>query len=169
MGVRLADRPGDVGEVVALHGRVYASEYGLDVAMEALVARGLAAWLGGPPDPPGRLWVADGEGRIAGSIGVTGLSPDTARLRWFVVDPASRGRGLGRALLREALAFASASGYRRVELETYSELTAAARLYRDAGFVRTWVRRRVFCGREVDLEGYALELRATTRRANAQT
>ena len=29
--VRLADRPGDVGEVVALHGRVYANEYGLDV------------------------------------------------------------------------------------------------------------------------------------------
>ena len=26
--VRLADRPGDVGEVVALHGRLYASDTG---------------------------------------------------------------------------------------------------------------------------------------------
>jgi len=156
--VRLADRPGDVGEVVALHGRLYASEYGLDVTMEAHVASGLAAWLDGPPAPPGRLWVADGDERIAGCIGVTGLSPERARLRWFAVDPAARGRGLGRALLSEALAFARASGYAAIELETFSELTAAARLYREAGFERVRAERRRFCGREVQMEWYAMQL-----------
>jgi GNAT superfamily N-acetyltransferase len=156
--VRLADRPGDVGEVVALHGRVYGTEYGLDVTMETHVASGLASWLDGPHDLPGRLWVGDGEHRIAGCIGATGLSPEVARLRWFVVDPAHRGRGLGRALLREVLGFVHASCYRRVELETFSELTGAARLYRGAGFQRTGVERRPFCGREVEMEWYALDL-----------
>jgi ribosomal protein S18 acetylase RimI-like enzyme len=157
-GVRLADRPGDVGEVVALHGRVYAAEYGLDVTMETHVASGLASWLQGPPEPPGRLWVGEGDPRIAGCIGVTGRSREVAHLRWFVVDPGHRGRGLGSALLAEALAFARASGYRRVELETFSELTGAARLYRAAGFERVRAQRRPFCGREVEMEWYALEL-----------
>jgi ribosomal protein S18 acetylase RimI-like enzyme len=156
--VRLADRPGDVGEVVALHGRIYAREYGLDVTMEAIVASGLAAWLAEPAALPGRLWIADGEPRIAGAIGVTGLWHDTARLRWFVVDPEQRGRGLGGALLGAALGFAREAGYRRVVLETFSELTGAARLYRGAGFERTQARRGMFCGREVELEWYALEL-----------
>jgi ribosomal protein S18 acetylase RimI-like enzyme len=156
--VRLADRPGDVGEVIALHGRVYAQEYGLDVTMETHVASGLAEWLRGSRDLPGRLWVADGDVRIAGCIGVTGLSSETARLRWFVVDPAHRGQGLGSALLAELMGFVRASGYRRVELETFSELTGAARLYQAAGFERTGAERREFCGREVDIEWYALEL-----------
>jgi GNAT superfamily N-acetyltransferase len=156
--VRLADRPGDVGEVVALHGRVYAAEYGLDVTMETHVASGLTAWMSGARDLPGRLWVGDGEHRIAGCIGVTGLSPQVAKLRWFVVDPAHRGRGLGRALLHEAVAFARSAGYRRVELETFSELTGAARLYRAVGFARRRAERRPFCGREVEMEWYAVEL-----------
>jgi GNAT superfamily N-acetyltransferase len=156
--VRLADRPGDVGEVVALHGRVYAQEYGLDVGMEALVAGGLSAWLDGDRSLPGALWVADGDVRIAGCIGMTGLSPDAARLRWFVVDPAARGQGVGRALLGQALAFARDEGYRRVELETFSELTGAAALYVAAGFRVTGAERREFCGREVDMQWYALEL-----------
>jgi len=157
-GVRLADRPGDVGEVVALHGRVYGSEYGLDVTMETHVASGLVEWLHEGQRLPGRLWVGDGDARIAGCIGVTGRSPEVARLRWFVVDPAYRGRGLGRALLDEVMAFVRSSGYRRVELETFSELTGAARLYRGAGFARTGTERRRFCGRDVDMEWYALDL-----------
>jgi ribosomal protein S18 acetylase RimI-like enzyme len=144
--------------VVALHGRVYAQEYGLDVTMEAHVASGLGEWLRHPAEVPGALWVADGDGRIAGCIGVTGLSAQAARLRWFAVDPAHRGRRLGGALLAEALAFARAAGYRRIELETFSELTGAARLYRAAGFERTGFERRAFCGRELQLEWYALEL-----------
>jgi GNAT superfamily N-acetyltransferase len=156
--VRLAERPGDIGEVVALHGRVYAAEYGLDVGMEALVAGGLSAWLDGDRSLPGALWVADGDVRIAGCIGVTGLSPEAARLRWFVVDSVTRGQGVGRALLGEALAFARDAGYPRMELETFSELTGAARLYRGAGFERTGNERRPFCGREVEMEWYALEL-----------
>jgi ribosomal protein S18 acetylase RimI-like enzyme len=149
--------------VVALHGRLYAAEYGLDVGMEAVVAGGLAEWLRSDGELPGALWVADaagdaGPGRIAGSIGVTGLTREEARLRWFCVDPASRGRGLGGALLDGALRFAREAGYGRIALETFAELTGAARLYRSAGFRVVSEERGLFCGREVDMQWYALEL-----------
>jgi GNAT superfamily N-acetyltransferase len=78
--------------------------------------------------------VAERDERIVGCIGLTGDSPAVARLRWFLVDPAARGSGLGRALLDTALRFARESGYGSVELETFSALTGAARMYRAAGF-----------------------------------
>ena len=83
---------------------------------------------------------------------------EEARLRWFCVDSAHRGHGLGGALLASALEFARGAGYRRIVLETFAELTGAARLYRTAGFEVTGTERRVFCGREVDVQWHALEL-----------
>ena len=134
MDVRLADRPGDVGEVVALHGRLYADEHGLDASFEGYVALGLGEWRTAPPAGPGRLWVADADGRVTGCIGLTGDSPEVGRLRWFLVDASARGSGLGRALFDVALGFAREAGYARIVLETFSELAGAAHLYRAAGF-----------------------------------
>ena len=57
-----------------------------------------------------------------------------ACVRFFVLDPDLRGRGLGRHLLEELLERARASGFERAVLETFSDLTAAAHLYREYGF-----------------------------------
>jgi ribosomal protein S18 acetylase RimI-like enzyme len=91
-------------------------------------------------------------------VGLTGVSPQIGQLRWFLVDAAARGRGLGRELLDRALAFARASGYERLVLETFSELEGAARLYRSVGFVlvETWV--TTLWGRELARERYELAL-----------
>ena len=72
---------------------------------------------------PGLLWV--------GAVGVVVLIA-----RWFLVAPSARGSGLGRRLLREAIAFAASSGYAAMILWTVSALTAAAHLYRAEGFER---------------------------------
>jgi ribosomal protein S18 acetylase RimI-like enzyme len=156
--VRVGDRPGDVGEVIALHARLYAGEYGLDATFEGYVASGLGEWLTGPRTAPGRLWVAEDDGRVVGAVGLTGISPQLGQLRWFLVDAAARGRGVGRELLDGALAFARSSGYERVMLETFSELEGAAHLYRAAGFERTetWV--TPMWGRELARERYELAL-----------
>ena len=156
--VRIGDRPGDAGGVVALHGRVYAAEYGLDVRMEGYVATGLGEWLVEEPKGPGRLWVVDGAGLVVASVGLTARSADVGRLRWFVVDPAWRGNRLGRRLLECALAFAREAGYRRVVLDTFSELRSAARMYRAAGFERTGSWTENLWGRELEREGYELGL-----------
>ncbi len=126
-------RPGDIGRIVLLHGSIYAREQGWDETFEAYVAGPLAdfALRRGERD---RIWIAEGDGRIVGCIAIVEATPERAQLRWFLVDPAARGQGLGRRLLDEAVAFCGQSGYRSVFLWTVRALAAAARLYRAAGF-----------------------------------
>lgn len=145
--VRHALRPGDFGRVVEQHGALYAAEYGFDLTFEAYVAESLAE-LGTAPASSGRLWLAELDGRLAGSIGIVERLSDrrlsnevsserAAQLRWFLVAPEARGQGLGQRLLNEALAFCRERAYARVYLWTVSLLTAAARRYRAAGFTKT--------------------------------
>ncbi len=57
-----------------------------------------------------------------------------AHLDELYVAPASRGRGLGRALLEAALATARRAGASRIDLGTSTDDTAALSLYESAGF-----------------------------------
>jgi hypothetical protein len=57
-----------------------------------------------------------------------------------------------------ALTRARESRYERIELTTFSELTAAARIYRGAGFVRVSSGERSPWGRSIQMERYVLEL-----------
>ena len=50
------------------------------------------------------------------------------------VAPASRGSGAGRAVLKEALAWARGTGARRVRLDVAASNSPAMRLYRSCGF-----------------------------------
>ncbi|MGD9529501.1 N-acetyltransferase family protein [Pseudonocardia sp.] len=52
----------------------------------------------------------------------------------FMVDPAQRGRGVGRALGKWALAWAREQGYRGVQFNAVVETNPAVRLWRSLGF-----------------------------------
>lgn len=152
-------RPGDLGRVVALHGVLYAREFGFDHGFEAYVAETVAEL--GRLARPGldRLWVAERDGRQVGSIAIIGREGGAAQLRWFLVDPEVRGAGLGRRLIDEALAFCRTAGYRSVYLWTVSGLDAAARLYVAAGFRKTEVKpAALLWGVELAEERYDLSL-----------
>jgi ribosomal protein S18 acetylase RimI-like enzyme len=125
--------PGDIGALVQLHGMLYAREYGFDSTFEAYVAGPLAQCVLAA-SPRDRIWIAERGEQIVGCVAVVGASEIEAQLRWFLVVPSMRGVGLGRHLLREALAFAESRRYESVFLWTVSALTAAARLYQAAGF-----------------------------------
>ncbi len=134
--VRTRLAPGDVGAVVRMHGVLYAREYGFDPTFEAYVAEPLAKFvLDGSPRE--RIWLAERDGELAGSIAIVAESPDAAQVRWFLVAPDARGGGLGQRLLESAIAFAREAGYRRIVLWTVGALEAAARRYAAAGFIRT--------------------------------
>ena len=150
-------RPGDLGAIVQLHGTVYAREYGFDPTFEAYVAGPLADFVlrRGERD---RLWIAEKDSRLAGCIAIVAASPGEAQLRWFLVDPTARGTGLGKQLLGEAVAFSREAGFASVFLWTVSALTAAARLYRSAGFVKVEEQAGVRWGIEVVEEKYVLPL-----------
>jgi ribosomal protein S18 acetylase RimI-like enzyme len=64
-------------------------------------------------------------------------SPQEASFRMLVVDPEARGQGVGEALVGWCVERGRSSGVRRLGLSTQSAMTAAARLYRRLGFVRT--------------------------------
>ncbi|UVO27372.1 helix-turn-helix domain-containing GNAT family N-acetyltransferase [Bradyrhizobium arachidis] len=127
-------RPGDMGWVVQSHGAFYASEYGFDAGFEALVAEIVAKYMTSYDASRERCWIADIEGRPVGSVFLVKASDDVAKLRLLLLDPAARGQGLGQRLVAECVAFARACGYRRMTLWTQSILTAARKIYEDAGF-----------------------------------
>ncbi|MBR7837736.1 GNAT family N-acetyltransferase [Actinospica durhamensis] len=137
--IRLATEPGDLGDVIALHGRLYWSEYAMDQSMEIYCGEGIMRFARerferGPE--VGEMWVVEHAGRILGAI--TMLEEDgLGRLRWLLLDAALRGFGVGRALVRTAMDYARERGFPGVFLTTIAPLHTAHALYREAGFELT--------------------------------
>jgi ribosomal protein S18 acetylase RimI-like enzyme len=152
-------RPGDMEAIVAHHRLIYGEEYGVDSRFGDFVAAAVArAEEHGFPTERETIRIVELNGEHVGSIGLTDEG-DAAAIRWVVFSPEVRGMGLGRRLVDEMLAFAEDHGYRRVWLETFSELEAAAHLYREAGFVVTSDDTAPRWGREsITMQRYELEL-----------
>jgi DNA-binding MarR family transcriptional regulator/GNAT superfamily N-acetyltransferase len=129
-----AHRPGDIGWVISAHGRLYAEEYGWDISFEALVAEIAAKFLREFKPGRERCFIAELDGVPAGSAFVVRESEEVAKLRLVLVERRAQGLGLGKRLVREALGFARAAGYRRMVLWTNDILHAARAIYIAEGF-----------------------------------
>ena len=92
----------------------------------------------------GDLLVAEHGGTVAGAVVHVGpgrprsaVFPDEwSVIRMLVVDPAARGRGLGRRLVAACLRHAAEAGAPAVGLHTSPIMASALRMYEAAGFVR---------------------------------
>jgi DNA-binding MarR family transcriptional regulator/GNAT superfamily N-acetyltransferase len=129
-------RPGDMGWVIHAHGRLYYEEYGWDERFEALVAGIAARFIQDLKKDRERCWIAEMDGEPVGSVFVVQESSTVAKLRLLIVEPRARGKGLGRRLVGECIAFARAKGYRKLVLWTQANLAAARHIYGSAGFRR---------------------------------
>ena len=127
-------RPGDMGWVVQQHGEIYAREYGWNQEFEGLVAGVVAGFVKNFQPQWERCWIAEVDGRRAGSVFVVRKSATVAQLRLLILAPQARGHGLGARLTDESLAFARARGYRKMVLWTNSNLLAARDIYARRGF-----------------------------------
>ena len=86
--------------------------------------------------PNRQYFVAEREGQILGGVGIAEYDPahKVAELQKFYVHGKLQGHGLGKRLLRHALAYAQQVGYQSVYLETYHTLAAAVHVYQEFGF-----------------------------------
>lgn len=87
----------------------------------------------------GELLAAVAGERIVGVLTLAWYDAPSGRKAWIedvVVDAATRGRGIGEALVREALALARREGVARVMLTSNATRRASHRLYERMGFVR---------------------------------
>lgn len=87
----------------------------------------------------GALLAAVAGERIVGVLMLAWYDAPSGRKAWIedvVVDAATRGRGIGEALVREALALARREGVARVMLTSNATRRASHRLYERMGFVR---------------------------------
>ncbi|HHL41738.1 hypothetical protein DRO31_07535 [Candidatus Bathyarchaeota archaeon] len=160
MSVSIRDqiKPGDLGAITWLHGILYAMEYDLDWSFEAYVAEPLSELVKSGDFKDQRLWVVEQDNKVLGSIAIVKNSPEEAQLRWFILHPDLRGKGLGKQLTSKALEFCRERGYKRVILWTFDELDAAIGIYKKNGFVKVEEINHVHWGRTVTEEKYFLEL-----------
>ena len=109
-------------ELAAIDGRAFPRGWGLDTDAigDALDAT-----------PWSRLRVA---GRPAEGYAITGRARTRGYLQRLAVDPVAQGRGLGRALVVDALRWLTAKGAMEVLVNTQEVNARALRLYADLGF-----------------------------------
>jgi GNAT superfamily N-acetyltransferase len=132
--IRPLGRPGDLGWVVMAHGELYAAEFGFSTEFEALVASIVANYAAAPDPRREAAWIAELDGRRVGCVFLVAKDAQTAQLRILLVDPAARGRQLGRRLVAGCIEFARRAGYERMMLWTNEPLAAARHIYLAAGF-----------------------------------
>jgi N-acetylglutamate synthase-like GNAT family acetyltransferase len=152
-------KPGDVGMITYLHGTLYAEEYGLSPEFEGYVAAGLGKFAESHDERFDRLWIAELNGEIVGSIAIVRHAEAVAQLRWFLIHPQARGQGLGRKLITEALDFCRQRNYKSVFLLTLNNLYAAGHLYQANGFTKTESQTHFNWGHTLTEERYDLILR----------
>jgi putative acetyltransferase len=120
--------------------RSYIAEFAASFA-EAFYLHDLEAEIAGLPGryapPLGDLLLALEGSRPAGCVAMRDLDGGTCEMKRLYVDPAFRGRGVGRLLVEGIIHKAEHAGYRRMVLDTLPEMVGAIALYRSFGFVKT--------------------------------
>jgi ribosomal protein S18 acetylase RimI-like enzyme len=83
----------------------------------------------------GPVWVALQNEMVVGTVS-TLAKTEALYIRGMAVDPAARGGGIGRGLLKHVEEYAIREGFKRMFLSTTPFLSSAIRLYERHGFQR---------------------------------
>lgn len=152
--IRTELRPGDIGYLIHLHGRIYADDCGYNHQFEGYVCKTFYDFLENYHPEKDRLWFAEAGGLMIGAIAIVGHTATRAQLRWFLLHPSFRGRGLGSRLMKEALQFCRNKGYQNVFLLTTADQKTAISMYTKAGFKKVSEQKTVLWGKELVEQTY---------------
>ena len=131
--IRTELRPGDIGYVVYMHGRLYKKEYNYGIEFETYVAAGLAEFYQQYDPEKDRVWICEYKNKIVGFLLLMHRG-DAAQLRYFILKPKYRGLGLGNKLMSLYVDHLKKCKYKTSYLWTTDELPASAHLYQKFGF-----------------------------------
>ncbi len=125
--------------VVQRHGILYNQMFGWDKRFEGLVAEIVAKFVRNFKPQRERCWIAEQDGEHIGSVFLIENDETVAQLRLLIVEPHTRGLGIGDRLVRECSRFAKQVGYNKIILWTDTQLQSALRIYARNGyqFVKT--------------------------------
>ena len=84
--------------------------------------------------PYGGIILAKNENDFVGCVAIRKKDEATAELKRMYVKPTNQQQGTGKKLLEEALALAKKYGYKKIQLDTLSDMAAAINLYKQNGF-----------------------------------
>ncbi len=110
--------------------------------------------------PSAIMLVAEAEGALVGELSLRAISPRRAvrhvATLGMSVKADWRGKGVGRALLTDALAWAPSAGITRVELYVYARNAPAIALYEKHGFAIEGRRRNFIREGDAYLDDYVM-------------
>ncbi|MFO8050818.1 MAG: GNAT family N-acetyltransferase [Thermoplasmatota archaeon] len=129
--------PGDLESILDLHIEVYEREHGYNSGFGDYVKRTLDEFRREHTKRE-KVWIIEEGGDLVGCLAVVERSDNTAQLRWFLVHPFYRGKGLGTRMFKEAMEFIKDKEYKKAYLTTQNILEDAAGIYRDQGFELVW-------------------------------
>jgi len=156
--IRTDLRPGDLGYVIHLHGRLYKEEQNFGIGFEAYVAQGLAEFYKQYDPEKDRVWICEQGDKMVGFLALMHRGDQTAQLRYFLLLPECRGLGLGKRLMESFMNYLREKGYRHCYLWTTSEQETAIALYKRYGFVRTEEKASSTFGKQLYEQKYELSL-----------
>jgi GNAT superfamily N-acetyltransferase len=155
--IRTTLQSGDIGSVTRMHGLLYKREYNYDFHFESYVAAGLHEFAEQYNPARDRVWLCEHNNTFAGSIFLMNRG-EAAQLRYFLLEPAYRGIGLGKTLMELYMDFARQAGYTSSYLWTTHELETAASLYKRYGFQLTEEKTYPAWGKTLSQQRYDVQL-----------
>ncbi|MEO8211143.1 MAG: GNAT family N-acetyltransferase [bacterium] len=155
--IRTELKPGDIGYITFLHGKLYSKEYNYGIEFESYVASGLNEFFQNYDPSNNRAWICEHDEQIVGFLLLMNRE-ERAQLRYFLLLPEYRGLGLGKKLMDLFMEFFIQSDYSTAYLWTTSELHAASHLYTKYGFRLTEERSSEAFGKCVTEQRYDLSL-----------
>lgn len=85
-------------------------------------------------DKGGYIFLAVEDGVVLGTAGLAKKTNEEYELIKMAVDPLSRGRGIGKLLLKHCLQIAKSSGVKKISLFSNSHLQTALKMHEQFGF-----------------------------------
>jgi GNAT superfamily N-acetyltransferase len=128
--------PGDLGQLIYIHGIQNFADYGYNHVHEAYCARVAVEFILGADKGRSRAWLAKKQGKVVGSIFIVERPNNQAQLRLLFVDRSLRGVGLGRWLVEESVRYCRTCEFDVVYLWTVEGLDRAISIYESVGFTR---------------------------------